>query len=230
VLDKGMPTTNGPTAAGRRVMLPLGRSSIPNFNWDYLNNNGQLIVQRALQWGADSPALATGYRDEFNARTYSGSDGTLAWSTNWLEIGETDGPTVGDEQVRSDFGNDFTLRLRDNDNGGEGVEREADLSSCSTATLIFAYRRRSFENSADYVTVEVSPDGGSAWTELDRLRGPAYDFTYLIAGYDISAFMAANTRIISAFMAANTRIRFLTSPTFGVFDALYVDNVEIACP
>lgn len=219
VLDKGMPTTNGPTAAGRRVMLPLGRSSIPNFNWDYLNNNGRLIVQRALQWGADSPAPGTSYRDEFNARTYSGNDGTLAWSTDWLEIGESDGPLVGDERVESDLGNNFTLRLRDNDNGGEGVMREADLSSCSTATLVFDYRRRSFENSADYVTVEVSPDGGGAWVELDRLRGPANDAAYLVAGYDISAFMAADSRI-----------RFLTSPTLGAFDELYIDNVEIACP
>jgi hypothetical protein len=37
-------------ASGRRVMLPLGRDG--RFNWEYLNNNGRLIVQRAIQWGA----------------------------------------------------------------------------------------------------------------------------------------------------------------------------------
>jgi hypothetical protein len=34
-------------AAGRRVMLPLGRA----LNFNYLNANGRLLVQRALQWG-----------------------------------------------------------------------------------------------------------------------------------------------------------------------------------
>jgi hypothetical protein len=219
VLEQGMPTINGPTAAGRRVMLPLGRSSIPKFNWDYLNNNGRLIVQRALQWGAEPPPPFVGYHDKFNARTYSGSDGTLTWSTDWLEVNESDGPTSEDIQVTSDSGHDFTLRLRDNDNGGEGVQREADLSSCPTATLRFAYRRNSFDNSNDYVKVEVSPDGGGSWTELDRLRGPATDTAYLKADYDIGAFMAVDTRI-----------RLLTSSSLSVFDQLYVDNVEIACP
>ncbi len=59
VLDKGMQTTSGDTAAGRRVMLPLGRSTNSNFNWDYLNNNGRLLVQRALQWGAGNIAAVT---------------------------------------------------------------------------------------------------------------------------------------------------------------------------
>jgi len=49
VLDTGA-AIDGGTAAGRRVMLPLGREG--NFVWDQLNNNGRLIVQRSLQWGA----------------------------------------------------------------------------------------------------------------------------------------------------------------------------------
>ena len=51
VLDQGAQMTSGGTAAGRRVMLPLGRSTNSNFTWDYLNNNGRLIVQRAIAWG-----------------------------------------------------------------------------------------------------------------------------------------------------------------------------------
>ena len=49
VLDKGATMTGGGSAAGPRVMLPLGRNA--SFNWDYLNANGRLLVQRALQWG-----------------------------------------------------------------------------------------------------------------------------------------------------------------------------------
>jgi len=49
VLDKGAMGTGGVPIPGRRVMLPLGRDA--NFNWDYLNSSGRLLVQRALQWG-----------------------------------------------------------------------------------------------------------------------------------------------------------------------------------
>jgi hypothetical protein len=49
VLDSGAMGSGGSPVAGRRVMLPLGRAN--NFNWDYLNGNGRLLVQRALQWG-----------------------------------------------------------------------------------------------------------------------------------------------------------------------------------
>ena len=48
-LEAGAALKGGATAASRRVMLPLGRDS--KFNWDYLNGNGRLMVQRALQWG-----------------------------------------------------------------------------------------------------------------------------------------------------------------------------------
>ena len=50
------------------------------------------------------------------------------WSTDWLEIGESDGASSGEVGVFSDS-SDNRLRVRDNDNGGEGVQREADLSA-----------------------------------------------------------------------------------------------------
>ena len=87
-----------------------------------------------------------------------------------------------------------------------------------TATWSFAYRRDRLDGSSDYVTIDVSDNGGGSWTELDRFQGPADDTAYLIAGYDISAYMAVDTRI-----------RFLSSPTLGNNDALNVDNVQIVC-
>ncbi len=170
--------------------------------------------------GDSGPAVAAAnYLDQFNAQTYSGSDGTLTWSTDWLEVGESNGPTLGDEQVLDDSGIEFVLRVRDNDNGGEGVRREADLSSCATATLKFNYRRKEFVDTANYVAVDVSADGGSTWTEVDRLQGSTDDTVYQSASYDISAYMAANTQI-----------RFLTAPTLDNSDKLFIDNVEIVCP
>ncbi len=49
VLDQGDAMEGGGSAAGRRVILPLGTRY--GFNWDYLNSNGRLLVQRALDWG-----------------------------------------------------------------------------------------------------------------------------------------------------------------------------------
>jgi hypothetical protein len=157
-------------------------------------------------------------RDEFNAKSFSGSDGTLPWATDWLEIGEFDGATSGDVDVRSDGSFDYVLRIRDNENGGEGVQREVDLSACSSATLTFNYRRNSFDDSNDYVTIDVSDNGGSTWTEVDRLAGPANESTYQPTNIDISAAIATNTRV-----------RFLGSPLLGDTDELYIDDVVIAC-
>ena len=55
-LEAGATTLNG-AAPGRRVALPLGRFTDTNFNWDYLNNHGRLLVQRSIAWGmgADNP-------------------------------------------------------------------------------------------------------------------------------------------------------------------------------
>ena len=397
VVEKGGLLADGSSAAGRRITLPLGRDGEANFNWNYLNNNGRLIVQRALEWGGTSsdvictsgnfrdefasvtfsnsdgslewsgdwlehddggsgpstgkavitggmlrlngplttiaafpsgeptyfPSLiremdlsvhqsailsfffATGsgveasedsvvveisgnggttwnvlenfdafagenngvrsyditlymaadtqvrfrinaayggpneyfyvddvnvtagcdpsgggggtFRDEFNAKTFSGSDGSHPWSIDWQEIGESDGPTKSDVIVLNDV-SDFQLQVRDNDNGGEGVEREVDLSRAATATLSFDSRRVGLDDSGDYVKIEVSANGAAGpWTELGRLAGPDNDTTYQAAGYDISAYISGNTRI-----------RIITSPTMGNLDLVRFDNIEIS--
>lgn len=51
-VEAGGTLDGGGTAPGRRVMVPVG--SAAGFNWDYLNNNGRLLVQRAIQWGVDA--------------------------------------------------------------------------------------------------------------------------------------------------------------------------------
>lgn len=58
-LDKGAQLLDGSNAAGRRVTLPLGQYSNANFNWDYLNANGHLLVQRAIQWGTGNTGPVT---------------------------------------------------------------------------------------------------------------------------------------------------------------------------
>ncbi len=158
------------------------------------------------------------FRDEFNTLSYANNDGSLKWSGNWQEINESNGPSSGDEQITDDNG-PYQLRLRDNDKGGEGVEREADLSGATTAILSFIYRRSGLDKSSDYVSLQLSVSGSAGpWTEITRFEGPATDSNYL----DF-------TKDISAFISANTRVRLITSSSMGKSDKVYFDNIQIQC-
>jgi hypothetical protein len=170
--------------------------------------------------GGSGPVCLGTLRDEFNAQVWSGSDGSLSWASNWTEIYEGGTPTGGDIMVIDDLG-PYSARVRDNGttNNGAGIQRQANLSAFASATLNFDYRRDGPDNANDYVTVEVSSDGGGSWTELDRFIGEGTNTTdpsYVPTSYDITAFMSSNTRI-----------RFLSSPSFGNTDIVYFDNVEI---
>ena len=54
-LDAGADLWNGGTAAGRRVMVPLGREG--NIHKDYWTNSGALIVQRSLAWAMSADVV-----------------------------------------------------------------------------------------------------------------------------------------------------------------------------
>ena len=185
------------------------------------NTNKIISLNTSGGGGGGSPPACEGtLRDEFNAQVWSGSDGTLSWATDWLEWGEGGTPTGGDIMVMDDQG-PYSARVRDNgtSSNGAGIRREADLSAYATATLSFDYRRDGPDNANDYVTVDVSDNGGATWTELDRFIGEGTntaDPDYVSTSYDISAYMSVNTRI-----------RFLSSPNFGNQDVVYFDNVEI---
>ena len=168
--------------------------------------------------------VSTGsFADDFDAAGggntgYGGDDGTLAWAGPWQEINEDGDPNTGDEQVLFDI-DDFSVRVRDNDGGGEGVERTADLSAFTTATLDFDYRRQGLDNGNDWVEIQISSSGpGGPFTTLDRFDGAVIgtDPNYVATSYDITPHLSAVTTI-----------RFLSSPTNGGGDTVFFDNVTI---
>lgn len=171
-----------------------------------------------------SAGLEGTFRDEFNATEYSGNDGTLSWAGDWREINESDGPRRGDEQVVPDPlasppPPSNQLRVRNNDGGGEGVLREADLTGALSATLSLLYRRAALDDADDYVAVEVSTDGAAGpWTEIVRFQGPANESAYQPFSQDISAYVSGNFAI-----------RFISSPDLGNRDDVWFDEVEIKC-
>jgi hypothetical protein len=168
-------------------------------------------VEEATAGGACSNT----YSDVVDAVEYSGSDGSLAWPSDWLEVAESDGPTLGDERV-IDLSGNHVLQVKDKDGGGEGLEREADLSSSPSATLDFEYRRNKFDDAGDFVTIDVSKDGGATWAPLGSIGGVGSDLTFQAASYSLDGNLAPNTRI-----------RFLTSPDLNDKDQFWIDNVEI---
>ncbi len=168
--------------------------------------------------GAPLTGCSGTFRDEFNATSFSNNDGTLNWIANWEEVGESDGATSGDVRVTNDQ-SDYQLRIKDNQNGGEGVAREADLTGAASATLTFDYRRDELDNANDNVQVAVSSAGtGGPWTELGLIAGGGTDSNYQSASYDISAHISATTAI-----------RLRSSTDMGNNDRVYFDNIQIQC-
>jgi len=227
-LETGASISGGGTAAGRRVQLPWGgQDGVSIADVNALTADGLSLMQRALMWAAGAgsggggsgpaPTCAATFADDFETQDYTGSTGSLAWLTDWLEVNESDGPGGGDEKVVSHAG-DLAGLLKDNGpgNSGEGLERGANLSGYAAATLTFTYWRDLGNN--DSVVVEVSNNGGGNWVQLDLYQGSATDADAnpQSANYDITAYISPDTRI-----------RFMTGATNGNNDGMYVDDVEI---
>ncbi len=224
------------TPVANTADIIIGNSVYASENWDGILDDIRIYDQAILatdiaQLVADTngggsdpePFNCNGtYRDEFNAKELTASDGTIDWSTSsWAEVGERDGITMGDVKIIDDDNNDghlYRLRIRDNNNRGEGMEREANLNGATVATLTFDYRRMGLDNSNDYVAVYASSSGTAGiWTELDRI------------GTNNDAIYQSYSRDISSFISANTAIRLRSSISMGNRDTVWFDNVQIEC-
>jgi cytoskeletal protein CcmA (bactofilin family) len=154
------------------------------------------------------------FRDTFSLESYSNQDGTLNWQTDWNEVDDNGSPSGGDIRI-----NTGELEFRGGGSGGNPlggpyIEREADLSAYTTATLTFDYRESGNWEPSDQFEVYVSSDGGSSWTLIqtftDDQGGTFQPFTY-----DITTYIATNTRIAFVEKADSNGERF------------YLDNVQI---
>lgn len=162
----------------------------------------------------DSSSSFDDVRDNFGTAAYNNNDGTLNWTTSWAET--NDNNSAGSGKILITGGE---LRLGDNGSTGASaarIEREADLSSFTSATLSFDRRTTGVE-AGDQYRVEVSSDGGANWNILETWTGSQADAT---ESYDISAYMAANTRIrfihVTGYVSSNPQP-----------DYLFVDNLRI---
>ena len=190
----------------------------------------KLAKNPKVRWiSADAPMVSTAYpgmetvRDEFAAQSYSGNDGTVAWSTIWAESGESTSATSGLIQVVNNAacagGSGYCLRLDPSTPTGTYVYRQANLSGFVSVWLSF-YRNNllnaSSGGSSEQVQLQVSSNGGTSWTTLQTYSGTS----------NIGA--ATDSFDISAYASSNSQIRFLIPTYQSGVRYIYFDNVEIA--
>ncbi|MBW8873571.1 MAG: carboxypeptidase regulatory-like domain-containing protein [Acidobacteria bacterium] len=159
---------------------------------------------------------AGSFKDTFTTNSFSNNEGTLSWSGAWIE---NDVAGVGVSSGNVTVGTPYAgyLILRDSpDTGTEpSAARQVNLSGFASATLTVAFHIKGVE-ADDAVVIEVSKDGGVTYTALETLTG--YTGTYI----------SSRTYDISAYIASNTRIRFRISGNYGGTDDLFkVDTVQI---
>jgi hypothetical protein len=160
-------------------------------------------------WTAFFSSTGDTVRDNFSAAAYTNNDGTLVWSTPWTET--NDDATAGAGLILITGGQ---LRIRDDGNANVStIARQANLTGWTTATLTFDFSTQNVE-AGDQMRVQVSNNGGGAWTTLETFTGA---FGASTRSYDISAYLAANTAI-----------RFLSVGVgYTGTDSFLVDNVQI---
>ena len=181
------------------------------FTSNGMNGNTKIWIDSLeIAYSADtvSTDIVETVFDTFSTADFAGNNGTQNWLGAWQELNDDGNPASG--FVRVD--NQLVISERSN-----GVQRSADLSLGTGATLSFDYRRQALDVATDYISLEVSSDG-ILWQELDRFSGPDNDSAFVAAQYDLSAYASENTTI-----------RFMSSPeSMNQYDKLFVDNVKIS--
>ena len=174
---------------------------------------GTVYVAGSCQVNAPATVTET-FGDQFSRRVYSNNDGTETWASDWIES-ESNGPTAGYIQIQFDNGVDETYTLKFT-GGSQTIKRAADLSTYTSARLEFDYQRIGLDSTNEYVAIQISTNGVTGWTELDRFRGPTNDLDYLHFDADVTAYMAPGTTI-----------RFSSPAGMDGTDVVWIDDVLI---
>lgn len=154
--------------------------------------------------------------DYFNMPTYDNQDGTASWKGGWQEFDVAGaGPTSGNVSI---YGDMLWLNDNPNTNTQPSIARSVDLSgNVGMANLSFdLYAYHGVDYGSDIAVVEISPDGGQTFTELE-----VYD--YLTGGY-----RGHYSYDILSYASSETVVRFRIVQYFGGSNEwLIIDNLQI---
>ena len=128
------------------------------------------------------------FEDNFPANSYDNSTGSEPWATDWLETDDDGSATSGNILIS---GGELQMDDRPNSGGEPAIERELDLSSYISAFISVDFSTSNNLQNGDRFDIAVSDNGGTSYTILESFTND-FSGTY---NYDLTAFMAANTRI-----------------------------------
>ena len=203
-------------------------------NSDSVNHTNVTVtdaVPTGTTYVADSTSITaprtTGgiFRDEFNAISYGGNNGTLNWTSGWVEEGETTDPDANEIRVLIDEDVDpdrvYALFTKKKD---RAIRRQADLSVYTAGILSFDLRREKVKEAV--LIVEMAPSATGPWTQIASFTGAdpvggigtedLEETDYTTYSYDLSAYPTLFTS------SANVRFSHTNHD-----DDFWIDNVEI---
>ena len=129
--------------------------------------HSDLNVATRLNCTASAVTPSGTFADIFSTASYSNNDGSLSFSSNWVEEND-DGSassTSGAMYVSSG-----SVYMNNRDGGSlPAIRRTANLAGASSATLSFDYLGYG-AGGLDIVAIEVSSDGGASYTTLESLE------------------------------------------------------------
>ncbi len=211
--DNGAYDAGEEFAAGVRVDLYI------DANCNGVLNAGESITQTTISnnSGYYSFSVQNGYnaKDDFDPTvSFSGNDGGVNWSTNWVEQSDDGVINTGDVRIMADasiggFGN--AIRIGGPSNG---ISRSLTFSNATAAKLKFMFRRQNFNNGGEQLLVQIN--GSTVYTINDGDFVPT-DVNYTEVEINLTAFNAN---------ASNT-LQFITNNIPATNEYFWIDNVEL---
>ncbi|MEO8062003.1 MAG: S8 family peptidase [Pseudomonadota bacterium] len=157
---------------------------------------------------------AASVRDTFETGSFANNDGTHRWYGDWVEQNDNNSPYDGRISIGWTDKNGKRLILT----GSSSIYRRAATPSSSPSVTLKLKSLRFGLKAGEYVAVQASSNGGTSWTEVGRLSGPATDTSFANHSYNITAYRGRNTAV---------RLTASMNGAFGT-DHVSIDDVEIA--
>ncbi|MGO4525956.1 peroxidase family protein [Microvirga sp. 2MCAF35] len=147
------------------------------------------------------------HADNFTTASYSRSDGSRPWATNWIESGDDGSATSTNGQIQITGG-----ALRFDQGDGASIQRGLNLAGVATARLTYSVAEQGLDN-GEQVEVWFSRDG-SAWTLIETVNGNANGGN---RGFDLSGPFTAGAAI-----------RFVASGINAFNEFVNIDNLSVS--